>query len=227
VPEAWRKWDFADAQIVGYLGPDWFGDTAKITGVDPNTGQIASAGGAGYIGGMGPRRYIRGVLGLLTEPGEWCPQRKEGYVYYRPMSGEPTDHSVVVTTLKRLLDVRGSNADKPVQNIRFESLEFIGTDSFEAFGIPAVGVLDDGNIEGVVRIENARKITLRGCKVLGAGWIGVVMQHLAQDCEIANCLINHSGFNGFFANGYNPGVPPFKTAQEADVNFGHRIYNNA
>ena len=227
VPEAWRQWDFSDAQIVGYLGPNWFGDTAKITGVDPLSGRIASAGGAGYFGGMGPRRYIRGALGLLTEPGEWCPQRKQGFVYYRPLSGEPKDHTVVVPTLKRLLDVRGSSPEKPVRNLRFEALEFIGSDSFEAFGIPAVGVLDDGNVEGLVRIENARGIALRGCKVLGAGWIGVALQHLAQDCEISNCLINFSGFNGIFANGYNPGVPPFKTAQEADVNFGHKLYNNA
>ncbi len=227
VPEAWRKWEFSDAQIVGFLGSNWFGDTAKITGVDPNTGQISSAGGAGYFGGMGARRYIRGVLGLLTEPGEWCPQRKEGYVYYRPVTGEPKDHTVVVPFLKRLLDIRGSAADKPVSNLRFELLEMIGTDSFEAFAIPAVGVHDDGNIEGLVRIENASRITLRGCKLLGSGWIGVVMQHFAQDCEISNCLIDHSGFNGVFANGYNPGVPPFKTPLEANVNFGHKIYNNA
>jgi hypothetical protein len=227
VPEAWRKWEYSDAQIIGFLQPNWFGDTAKISGVDPGTGQIGSGGGAGYFGGMGARRYVRGVLGLLTEPGEWCPQRKEGYVYYWPVTGEPKDHSVVVPFLKRLLDIRGETPDKPVQNIRFESLEFIGTDSFESFAIPAVGVLDDGNVEGLVRIENARKIVVRGCKVLASGWIGVAVQHFAQDCEVSNCLINHSGFNGVFANGFNPGAPPFKNPQEANVNFGHKIYNNA
>lgn len=227
VPEAWRKWDYSDAQIIGFLTPNWFGDTVKINRVDPATGQISSGGGSGYFGGMGARRYIRGVLGLLTEPGEWCPQRKEGYVYYWPATGEPKDHTIVVPFLKRLLDVRGSAPDKPVENMRFESMEFIGTDSFEVLGIPAVGVLDDGNVEGLVRIENGRRISLRGCKVLGSGWLGVAMQHFAQECEVSNCLIDYSGFNGVFANGYNPGVGPFKTPQEANVNFGHRIYNNA
>jgi len=227
VPPEWLKWDFTDAQILGYLGPNWFGDTVKITGVDPKTGQIASGGGAGYFGGMGPRRYVRGVLGLLTEPGEWCPQRKEGYVYYWPASGEPKDHRVVVPLMTRLIDLRGSAADKPVANITFEALEFIGTDSFQSFGIPATGVLDDGGVEGVVRMENAHHIALRACKVLGSGWIGVAMQHSVQHCEISNCLVDHSGFNGIFANGYNPGAPPFKTPQEANVNFGHKIDNNA
>lgn len=83
---------------------------------------------------MGARRYVRGLLGLLTEPGEWCPQRKEGYVYFWPPSGDPARHTVVVPTLKRLLDVRGSTPKTCVQNLRFESLELIGTDSFECMG---------------------------------------------------------------------------------------------
>jgi len=227
VPEAWRNWNYTDAQIIGFLTPNWFGDTVKITGVDPKTGQISSCGGSGYFGGMGARRYVRGVLGLLTEPGEWCPQRKEGYVYYWPATGEPKDHTVVVPSLKRLLDVRGSAPDKLAQNIRFESLELIGTDSFELLGNPPMGVLDDGNAEAPFRVENARGIALKGCKVIGAGWVGVLFWHFAQECEISNCLINYSGYDGICASGFNPGAPPFKNPQEANVNFGHKIYNNA
>ncbi|MCY2931407.1 MAG: right-handed parallel beta-helix repeat-containing protein [Planctomycetota bacterium] len=227
VPEAWRGWDYTDAQIIGFLTPNWFGDTVKVTAVNPTTGQISTAGGSPYFGGMGARRYIRGLLGLLTEPGEWCPQRKEGYLYYWPAAGEPKDHVVVVPFLRRLLDVRGSAPDKPAQNIRFESLELIGADSWELLGNPPMGILDDGNAEAILRVENGRKIALAGCKVLGSGWVGVLFWHFAQDCEVSDCLINHSGYDGIAASGFNPGAPPFKTPMEADGNFGHKIYNNA
>lgn len=88
-------------------------------------------------------------------------------------------------------------------------------------------MIDDGNAEAIVRVENAHRIGLRGCKVVSAGWIGVLFWHLAQNCEVSNCLVNHTGYDGICASGFNPGAPPFKTPQEADVNFGHRIFNNA
>jgi hypothetical protein len=45
--------------------------------------------------GMNPRFFVRGVLELLDEPGEWCLKQKEGFVYYRPVSGTPDDHLIV------------------------------------------------------------------------------------------------------------------------------------
>jgi hypothetical protein len=224
LPEAWRRYDYADAQVFAFIGGNWFSEmrTAKAASPDAR-GVLPIDGGSGQFGGMNGRFFVRGVLEFLDEPGEWCLKHKDGFVYYWPKSGTPADHVIVRPTCQRLFEISGA------REVTLESLSLIGSDFCERWYLFGPG--QDGSTpaplqQGLVFGEDVERLTVRNCRILAAGHSGVWLNHRAQNCVIENCLIQGAGFAGVYANGFMPGEGPFSSAAESYVNKGHRIENN-
>jgi len=198
IPEAWLNYDFADALVFGWLGQNWVSMMGPVTGLDKakRTLQIKPGGG-----GINERLYVRGVLELLDEPGEWYLKSKEGHLYYWPR-GEPIEKQLIVRpAARRVLDVRGRSMQSPARNLRFEGIDFIGSDSREMWRPFAP---EEG--EAMIHIENAEQIEVRSCRILGAGHSAVALVGYAKRCKVYGCS--------------------FKSAAESYVNRGHLISNN-
>ena len=229
IPAEWANYDFSAAQVFGWIGPDWFAEMRDVTGVDREKCLLNISPGSGGQP-FNTRIYVRGVRELLDEPGEWCISRSEGYVYYWPRVLPIDQQLIVAPTTVCVLDVRGSAMDKPIENIRFEGFTFIGSDFCAEWRMfresEGDGSMPKPLREGIIRAENARKIEVRFCRLLGAGHNGVYLNGWAQDCKVYGCWIEDAGFCGVYMNGWSPGAGPFTCAAESYVNRGHKVSNN-
>lgn len=236
VPAEWMDYDYTDAQVICFIGANWFGEVREVLTPKPNANKnLRIDPGAGTHGGMNERFFLRGVLEFLDEPGEWCLKHQEGYLYYWPPSGTPAKHLIVRPTSPRLLDIHGRSPLTPARDIRIENLSLIGSD----FGLRWYISKPDKNIpdgkhnstpeplqQGLLFAENVDGLHVTGCRILAAGHSGVWLNKFARRGVVENCLISGAGFAGIYANGFMPGEGDFASGPESDVNRDHRIENN-
>jgi hypothetical protein len=230
VPAEWRGYDYSDAQVFAFIGANWFSEMREVLAAAPDAqGLLPLDGGSGGLNGMNERFFLRGVLDLLDEPGEWCLKHKEGYVYYWPENRTPAEHLIIRPTAQRLIEVKGRAPQTPAKNISLENLSLIGSDFCARWYL--FGPNEDGSTpkplqHGLVFGENVEALAIRKCRVLAAGHSGVWFNYHARNCVVEDSLISGAGFAGVYANGYLPGEGPFKSGPESYVNKGHRIENN-
>ena len=73
------------------------------------------------IGEEAPRYVLIGKLDFLTEPGEWCLDRDEGVLYFRPPDGrDPNEMRIEVKQRQLAFDVRADH-------VQLRGLHFFGT----------------------------------------------------------------------------------------------------
>jgi hypothetical protein len=231
VPKEWRGYDYSDAQVYGFIGGNWFSEMREVLKpVADATGALPVDGGRGdQFGGLNGRIFLRGVLELLDEPGEWCLKHQEGFVYYWPKSGTPMDHLIVRPTGEKAVDVHGTAQEKPARDVTFDNLAFIGSDfslRWYLFEPNNRNHVADPLRQGMVYGENVERLTVKSCRLLAAGHSGIYLYKYAQNCIIENNLIMGAGYNGINLEGWDMGFGPFKNAAESYVNKGHRIENN-
>ncbi len=239
-----RESDFSDAQLFGFIGLDWFSEMREVLSFT-GTGLMID-GGSGNFKGLNGRVYVRGVLELLDEPGEWCLKHKEGYVYYWPRDRrqEPGDRGqektkyaigdediIVAPCAERIVEVKGRSPETPAEDIRFEGITFVGSDFCARWWLFSFARKDHNSTpeplqQGLLFGENVRRLTVRGCRILAAGHSGVWLNNWARECTVENCWIEGAGTAGVYMNSYIPGKAPYKTAAEAYINKKHRIVNN-
>ena len=220
VPEEFRAYDYSDAQIFAFHNTNWFSEMhAILAPPDRATGKMKVA-----KNNIGKRLFVRGVLEFLDEPGEWCLKHKEGFVYYWPKSGKPTDQVIIRPTSQRVFEIVGRDSTKPAKDITIENISVIGSD-FSAEWHPGPDNIML-NPQGMIFGENVEGLTVRGCRLLAAGHAAVFLNNYAQNCVVESNMILEAGFVGVYMNGWPIFKGPFKTAQESYVNKGHRIENN-
>ena len=232
IPEALTDYDFSNAQLFGWVGANWFSEMRVVLSVDRRLKQLKVSPGSHFPGGLNERVYIQGVPELLTEPGEWCLNSKDGYIYYWPTNDTDLSGSlIVVASTEKVFEVKGSSMANSVNGLSFENLDFIGSD------FTAEWQLWDHNTQlnaempehlqvGLIHVENASDISIRKCRVSGAGHSGIYFNKYAQNCTVEGCWIEDCGFTGVYMNGYGSGKGPFNSADESYVNKGHLITNN-
>ena len=219
------KWDFADAQMFSWLGVNWFSAMGPVTAVN-DKGQIGAQIGNGRYR-LNNRRFVRGALEFLDEPGEWCLKHKEGYVYYWPKSGTPADHLIVRTVSPDVLVIRGRSPQTPAKGIAISNVSLIGSDS--ELNLPVTDNMNataQARKHGFVFATNVEGLSITGCRLLATGVAGVWLDRHAKNCVVESCLFQDMGFAGIVCTGYAPGQGDFKSAAESDVNKGHRFENN-
>jgi len=233
-PPHWEEYDFSDAQVYGWMGGNWFAELRKVNAYDRSTGLLSIDKGSQMFGGLNSRIFIQGVPELLDQEGEWCLKPQEGYLYYWPRclkyDNEIDQQLIVIPTVKRILNIQGTTKESRVSHLTFEGITFIGSDFTDNWRIftraEGDGSMPESLREGLIYIENADNITIRFCKIIGAGHSAVYINQSSQNDTVYGCWIEDAGFCGVYMNGYVIGTGPFKSAAESYVNKGHTISNN-
>ena len=228
--------DIADVSVFCNTGSGWDGETRAASAV------TAAANGSTSVrfyeparacgGPCNERAFLQGSRALITEPGEWALDSARNMLYFWPSNASAmvAGHAdVVIATTKRLLDVRGASYDAPASRLTFERLALLGSDFDHNFLCDYWTRTPPQYREGMVRIENATDVQVRGCLLRDAGHSAVCIEGWARDVAITDNWIERPGFCGVLINGPDPGATAgglWRSAADSYVNHGHLIHNN-
>ena len=150
-------------------------------------------------GGRNSAFYLTNALSLLNQPGEWFLDIDQRKVFYYPLKDEKmSDFEVTVPALENLIQIEGT-ADRPVQNVKIDGLQF----AYAAWNRPST----HGHVPlqaGMYLIDgyriNPQQVRVNNHKLDNQGWLGrpvaaVSVSH-ARDLQFSNCRFQHSGSTG-------------------------------
>ncbi len=151
------------------------------------------------------RVFFEDKLAFLDVPGEWYFDQDAGVVYVKLEEGQnPADHNFIVASIDQLVVLKGQK-DKPVENVRFEYIDFeyagwqlpdrgyaglqaaytgTGFKTEPTYGLPLT-----------VHLEYAKNCAFRLCRFSHFGANGLGMTAGCQNNEIAGCEFNDIGAN--------------------------------
>ncbi|REE92839.1 copper-binding protein NosD [Paenibacillus taihuensis] len=204
----------------------WFTETKTIGEIDRDAKEISFAEPAPWGIDRGSRYRIQGALQLLTEPGEFYCDEAEGMLYYYPRQLPIAEQSIVVPTVRRVIELCGESVERPVSGIRLEGLTIAYSDCAQQYRMPSENCEQKESRDGLIYMENAVGNAVRGCRIQQSGFSGVVLNGYCQHNTIADNLIEHLGYNGVYVLGFAPGEGDFASAAEADVSKFNLITNN-
>ncbi|MFC4777087.1 carbohydrate-binding protein [Paenibacillus sp. GCM10023252] len=220
--------DYTNAQVFDWPGDEawwnWSSETRAVLGLDPGTNTITLEQGglaSGWQVQTGARYYVQGAKVLLDEPGEFYLDEQAGQLYYWPRHADIDQQEIVASADERLIELRGSAESSPVHDIVFEGLLIRGSD-FSKNSSPT----KNEPTEGLIYLENANQIELRGNRILGAGHAGIMLFHAAQHNRIEGNWIEDSGTFGIGLFGWALGEGGYSSAAESYVNKFNTITNN-
>lgn len=127
--------------------------------------------------------YIENAYELLDQKGEWYLDKRDGYMYYIPRTGE----NIKTLELKlpigeTLMEVKGSSYDAPVTHLAFSNLVMEGTTNFE--------------VERVGGFHNLQNNTYRTGSKEGTCAPGSIEFDAARYIDVIDCDIRHIGSIG-------------------------------
>lgn len=220
----------ANAQVFCNIGADWFSETRPALAVDFAARTVTFAAGANGIGGCNDKIYFQGPRELIDEPGEFALDVDGALLYYWPRDASFAQ-PIVAATVAVAVALAGASPAAPAHDIALEGLELRGSDFTPdgAYRIFPPGRPNDTPAPtnaGLVRVENAARVAVRGCRLLHAGLSAVWIEGWAQNVTVEGCWIEGAGFCGVATNGPYPGDAPYASAADAYVNHGHAITAN-
>lgn len=165
----------------------WFTMMFEVDDYEPSTGKF-SFGRGGFQGGegvdSGAEFYIENIMEELDSPNEYYFDERERklYFFYNGTGKPPPDTSFVVTNLKTLFTVRGSQ-DTPAKGISFKGVGFRDTayTYMDPHGMPSGG---DWTLERM----------------------GAMLFEGTVDTLVDSCLFERLDGNGVMISGYNRNV---------------------
>ena len=194
---------------------------------------------------------LEGAIDFIDEAGEWA-LGEDGFVYFCPSTpiadlNAPDAPVISAVSAPRVFDIRGATTSPrdTVHHIAIENLTIVGSGWLKNFesewtfrmnsqpGVDPSGRWANTR-EGMLRVENATAVSLRGCKVTAVGTSAVWVEHAASNVVVENNWIEDVGFIGVRIDGWDigggknpiPGSFPFSKPSDADTSFGHVIRNN-
>lgn len=185
---------------------NWFSDLIRVEEIDYDNRIVTLKEPARYEIGKGSRYYVQGPKELLQKDGEFAYDPSAEVLYYRPVDPPIGGSNIIVPTMSRIVQFRGSSPAAPVESIRLEGWT----------------VMDSGYAsveDGAVYLENAREIAILHCVIRNAGVHGVLLNGWNSRHRIYGNHLYDIGHTGIQANGK---VEP--TIRY--VNKNHAISNN-
>jgi hypothetical protein len=222
----------ANAHVFCNLGADWFTETRPVTGLDWSANRLTFAPAANGVAGCNNKAYLQGPRELIDEPGEWALDPAAGLLFYWPLNASsltsPTTTAtpVVAATSPFAISFDGAagNASVPpggwVHDIEIVGLEVRGSDftpdgSYLVFPPGRPNDTPPPTNTGMVRVSNAARIALRGCKLIAPALSGVWLDGWAQNVTVDGAWIEGAGFCGVGTNGPYPSDGPYTSAADA------------
>jgi hypothetical protein len=191
--KAWKTAD--DAEVVVMCR--WVESHLPIKSIDESQRVVYFPYKSVFQLAGGDQYYVENALELLDAPGEWYLNKKEGKLYYMPMSDEDMSIAeVIAPVLTQLVRLEGKpEAGQIIQNVIFKDLAFSHTEWWlpegsGGFGQAAVGV------PGMIYGEGANNCTWENCTIAHAGNYAIELSRGCKDNKIIYCEISDLGAGG-------------------------------
>jgi len=143
--------------------------------------------------------YLEGGRAMLDKPGEWYLDRQADKLYYYPLEGE-SDVVAVIPSLNNVLRITGDAAGGQwVEHVQFRGLTFSHTTWIlpRDSGPAGLGQADIRDIEGAVRLRDARNCLFKECEVTAIGNYGIEISLGCSNNRVLRCDIHDLGAGGF------------------------------
>lgn len=167
----------------------------------------------------GSRYVLYGYRAALDAPGEWWLDKKEGYLYYRPRTGEQMNEAeCIIPALHQWLVVKGS-PERPVRHLRLEGLSFC----YASYLLPDGGeepMQAAAFTEAAVQMDYAEDCILHDCELLHTGSYAIWLRQGCHRNHITHCYMADLGSGGIKVG------EPWWRASERKVTSGTVIDNN-
>ncbi|OHB54042.1 MAG: hypothetical protein A2Y12_13085, partial [Planctomycetes bacterium GWF2_42_9] len=205
-PGEYTTFDCNNAQV--YLWPglgdwNWSSITVPIS-VNFGTRAIYIYPASDFNIPAGNRYYLQGAKEFLDQAGEFYLNPSTGYLYYQPVSTPISSQEIVAPTTKNVVKICGTSELDVAGNITFEGITFTISDFNECYYIRSVNDEEDVH-QGLIQIENAKKVTIKNCKIKNAGFAGVMLDKYSQNNTIYGNQITDIGYHGVYLSGWNLG----------------------
>lgn len=164
---------------------NWFFHTVRVKKIDHEQRIIELSEEVKYEIGPGSRYFLQGAGEFLSTPGQFHHDPESGILRYRPRSLPIEEQRIVIPVADAVIAVHGSSADQPARNITVEGL--------------TLGVTRAGS--GIVHLENAEGVSVRGCRIRNAGGCGVRFDGSVRGCTFAGNEISDIGYTGIYGAG--------------------------
>ncbi|MBD3319657.1 MAG: hypothetical protein GF350_01015, partial [Chitinivibrionales bacterium] len=197
----------------------WFPDNMPVSHVDFSTNGITQDPASFHARGF--RYAVEGAKEFVDLPGEWAASTDDGYVYYWPNATPIEDQVIVVPTMYRVFEIKGSSKSNLVKHVIVENM-IISTSDYPRMGLSSKQTAeqpsknsDHGNCEmeymrhALVFVENAENIIIRHNKLLNAGVMGVILNNYAKHNIIYGNWIEGVNYVGVYLTAYCIQYGPF------------------
>jgi hypothetical protein len=147
---------------------------------------------------LGPanRFYVENVREEIAEPGEWCADTEEGWLYLAP----PADFdpaTVEIPVLDCLVGLRGT------QHLSLEGISFTCTttgDDYHRFGVQGVGAMVSQPgwryCGEALHLRATRGCVVERCRFVEVGGNAVYLEGGTVRCAVRRCEVDGPGANG-------------------------------
>lgn len=162
----------ADQAIIELPNPMW------ISCRNTNDNPVDHPTDPGYEIGFS----VENAYELMDEPGEFYYNKKTQILYYIPREGQDmTTAEVLVPTIDKVLEIKGSDYEDKVHNITMENIEFAHTTwadldtechKFNQGEAPIFSARPERSIGGV-EVDWADDITIKSCSFYGIKGVGL------------------------------------------------------
>ncbi|MGM9486595.1 hypothetical protein [Ideonella sp. YS5] len=198
-PERVARWHDPEGAVLHALhGNRWGGVQVPILGKKAD-GSLVYGAQVGNNRVMPPSesdRYVENVLEELDAPGEWFHDRRQGWLYFKPLSGgRPPAGGFRAGRQEVLVRIEGHAAQ--VQHVRLRDLVFQDTEpTFLKATEPLLRSDWKFYRAGAVTIENAADVRVEGSNFADLGGHAVVVSGRARQVVISGNHIHDIGGSG-------------------------------
>jgi hypothetical protein len=194
--------DFSQMQVVvwpGSNGISWLQDTIPVTGINAISHYLI-LGGTMLLNVGRSRYYVQGDLQFLDAAGEWYPDVANHYLYYRPTSGTPSQHQIVIPTVNSAISFVGSSATAVAKNIAFDGFTFDYSNAPRIFeSDPSYN--PSNRMFSQVFMQNAANIKIINSRIRNSGLHGVYMHSAVTFSRVEKTEVSHTaGFGVWIEN---------------------------
>lgn len=221
-PERLARWHDPQGAVLHALhGYGWGGLQIPILGKKPD-GSLLHGEQLANNRVMTPSdkdRYVENVLEELDAPGEWFHDRREGWLYFKPLAGErPPARGFRGSAQEALIRIEGSKAQ--VQHVRVLNLVFRETEpTFLKATEPLLRSDWKFHRVGAVTIENAGDVRIEGSEFIDLGGHAIVVSGRVQRVTVSGNHIHDIGGTAVAFVGRAEAVrsPLFEYHEQLDV----------
>jgi hypothetical protein len=170
--------------------------------------------------------YLENAFELLDEANEWYYNRTDGYLYYKPTSGNPNVSQFTIPQTEKLITVKGRR-DSVITNLSFKNLSF----KFGAWQQPntdrrllnvQAGVISDYQIP----FSQFQLEYTDGVSIDSNNFVKLGSSALALGKGVKNTKVFHNTFEGLSGNGISVGDLQYYPDSIIDQTSSSIIYNN-